>query len=192
MLIGNFTFCQIYGISWFTLDITSIFVMAVLNLCRTISIYQPFRVIQKKTVLIPVFIYITVALLDTTFPLWFGSFYKPDYDGVQCNYNMSKIMPYNSLQSKIYRTIHTSVNRVIIPMIIIICCVLSSIKIWNNRATKVQCSRRNSTGQRLRQRRRIEATKTVVLLGIIYILLNIHYNVIYVISLYHKLSGTRW
>ena len=166
--------------------------MAILNLCRTISIYQPFRTIHKRTVLIPILIYVTVTILDTSFPLWFGTFYRPDSDGVQCNYNVGKILPFDSLQFKIYFTIHTSINRVIIPMIIVTCCLLSSIKIWNNRTTKVQCSRRKGGGENSRQRRRIQATTTVVLLGIMYVVLNMHYNVIYAKYMYHTWSGTTW
>ena len=166
--------------------------MAILNLCRTISIYQPFREIPIKAALLPVLIYTTVILLDTTFPLWFGTFYKPDDDGVQCNYNVGNILPFDTVQFKVYFTIHTSVNRVIIPGIIILCCLLSSIKIWTTRATKVQSMMRSDGKVNTRHKRRLEATTTVVLLGMIYVVLNLPYNVVYVKHLYHTWSGTAW
>ena len=192
VLIGNFSFCQIYGISWYTLDTSSIFVMAILNLCRTISIYKPFRAIKRRTVLVPIIFFISINLLDTSYPVWLGSFYFADNDGVQCNYNVGKILGRGSLPYKIYWTLHISINRVIVPLMIIVCCVLSSVKIWKKRETKVGCAKGTDGGIDFRQRRKHEATTTVVLLGVFYIVLNLPYNVIYSIQLYHFWNESTW
>ena len=192
VFIGNFSFCQIYGMSWFTLDKSSIFVMAILNLCRTVSIYQPFMIIKRRTVIVPITFYIFLILLDTSHPIWLGSHYQPDNDGVQCNYYVGKVFGSSSIQYKIYQTLHLSINRVIIPLTVITCCILSSVKIWRESKSKVGCVDEKDGRIDFRQKRKNEATKTVVWLGIFYIILNLPYNVIYSVYFYDVWNESTW
>ena len=142
--------------------------------------------------LVPIILYIFMILLDQSHPIWLGSYYHPDDDDVLCNYNVGKVLGKDSTQFKIYWTLHILINRMIIPSIVITCCVLSSVKIWRESKTKVGCVEERDGRIDFRQKRKNEATKTVVWLGIFYIILNLPYNVIYSIFLYDIWNESAW
>lgn len=51
VILSNFVFCQIFGIAWYTLDRTSIFVLALFNVCRTVCMFRPFKTINPRSII---------------------------------------------------------------------------------------------------------------------------------------------
>lgn len=175
MWYGNSIFCYGWGILWAIIPFMSVFLVAVLSITRTISLISPLRQIKTKRVMIFVSVYIGYLVLWSTVPIIFkyGYFvYTPE--DTYC---------WESTRSGWYSNLEIFNGAVLLAFpivpVIISCfissyCVLSSLKV--------------STLSSAVRNMKLEATITIILITVTYIVLNLPIFIIWVLYIYENFN----
>ena len=159
--------CNVVGFIWYGIEKLSIFAVILLNITRTISLFCPFCNIQKRVV-------VGVMAFLTTLPFFFigyifvrGGQFEFFTDVALCNFHADKIF---DLRSTLFRAYFGTLLFLfhVLPMFIMIACLmLSTAKLLQSRNQTANTESKN------------RATITILILGIVYTILNIPYNVLY-------------
>ena len=164
--------CNIIGFTWYAVEKLSIFAVVLLNITRNISIFFPFLKIRKRIV-IAAMIFLTMLpffLYGYTFLLG-GHFEYQPLHGV-CNKHLNKIFDFNSIDFRAYYGTILFIFHVMPVLIMVVCLVLSTVKMFHSR---------KEGGRTTENKDR--ATRTILLLGLIYMILNVPYNCMYTANL---------
>lgn len=175
MWYGNTVFCYGWGMLWAIIPFVSVFLVAVLSITRTISLVNPLRQIKMKKVMIFVTGYCLYLLLWSTVPIAFkyGKFVYTPAD-TYC-WESTKEGWYSNLEIVNGAVLLAfPIIPVIISCIISTYCVLSSLRI-------------SSLSNAVRNMK-LEATITIILITVTYIVLNLPIFIIWVLYIYDNFT----
>ena len=161
---NNKHFCNAWALIWFVSSKMSIFMIAVLSIARTVAVSFPLRVrLRRVHVAIPLLVYIVILIIQYTLPFLCGTRVGYSYfeEHNVCNYNWTDVFEYNSWQYWALRGWTTVVYH-FLPLIAIVV----SFGMTVNKLRKETIIQGGEDKKR-------EATVTIVILTIIYILFNL-------------------
>ena len=163
-LFSNKLYCNIWGLVWNIAARMSVFLVGVLSISRTISLIYPLRKISRKHIIIPCVIYFVILIIQSTIPYWYGVQYRYDKNIHSCTWYFTDIFDRYSMEHKILYFVLVLLEYVI-PAIPIISSCLISVYILRRSISTV--------GQTNTGKIKINATVTIILLTIAYIVFNV-------------------
>lgn len=177
VFVDNVVFCQFFGVGWFTFEKFSIFVVLLLNICRTFSLYLPFRIISRRYIFIYTIFLTSFTLLYHTIGYWYGELFVPYHS--RCNIILITIFDIRSPEFKAYFGTLVIFFHIIPFMLMGICLIMSAVKI----ARSSKKSRRQSLNSVCSLQKKKRATTTIMILGAVYFILNIPYNALHTVNM---------
>ena len=155
-------FCVGWGFVWQASIRLSIFLVAVLSISRTVSLVYPFYKIQRKTILIPVILYLILVLGQQVLPIVAGKSFWYARRLSMCTWLLTDVVALNTTEFKVLHFTFITLEYVIPAFPIIISCIITICLL--NRRRKFS----TSAGAILKS----EATKTIIYLTLAYIFFN--------------------
>lgn len=174
MMFSSKFYCNVWGFLWNVSSKLSIFIIAVLSLARTICVTLPFCRVRRIHVAIPVFIYLLTLLIQSSTPFFFtakgaaGSYlYVKSY--TLCGFYVGDVFDRGTVEFQVFQYWVAYVNLLApLPVIATSCCItVYKLKVAGTALSRTR-SQRNSEGGKFKN----EATITVVILTVIYLMFN--------------------
>lgn len=162
---NNKHFCNIWAFVWFVSSKMSIFMIAVLSIARAVAVLFPLRVkLRRIHIAIPLSVYLLILLVQYTLPFVCGARAGYSYftEHNMCNYHWADVFEYGSWQYWALRYWTTVVYH-FVPLL----AILLSFGLTVNKLRKKNI--RSTAGEGKKR----EATMTIVILTIIYIVFNV-------------------
>ena len=156
--------CDIWGVMWNITARYSVFLVAVLSISRTLSLFLPFMRLKTRTVVVVMCCYLSLLVLQGTVPYWKGKRYQyyPEY--VQCFSLLGELFAYKSAGFIIFYVIFIQIEYTAPLLPILVSCGMS---------IQVIKSMHVQTHEKSLAARRKEATWTIILFTLLYAVFNV-------------------
>ena len=125
-------FCDVWGVAWYVAARMSIFLVAVLSISRTYMVLVPLAVVDLWVVLLPSLVYLTLMVLQQTLVFWWGVRYVYEPDSGHCSvdpYELLSQLPVEEDQIGLYMKIlffvFVPLENIAPWIVIVISCVLT-------------------------------------------------------------------
>ena len=195
MWLGNRMVCSFAGFLFNIASRMSVFLIAVLSLSRTISIFLPFRDIPSRVPSAIIFSYFVLNISLAALPLLFSSqgyVYKNSI--AMCSWNIDHLSFVDNTKSRLYQTL--SITFIIVPWLVpgvvaVASCLISIypiVKSQNRSQTYTTLAKRMSAGEMSM----INVRRTMILLTIVYIVFNIPCWLFYIVVLSSSHNPASW
>ncbi|KAL5268083.1 hypothetical protein ACHWQZ_G002064 [Mnemiopsis leidyi] len=164
LFFSNSVFCDLWGVTWNIAARYSVFLVAVLSISRTLSLFFPFMRVKTRTVAVVMCCYLALLVLQGTVPFWKGKRYQyyPEY--VQCFSLLGELFAYKSAGFIIFYVIFIQIEYTA-PLIPILVSCGMSIQVIKNMHVQ--------THEKSLAARRKEATWTIILFTLLYAVFNV-------------------
>ena len=162
MMFGYRWFCVGWAFTWQACIRLSIFLVAVLSVCRTVSLVYPFLKIKMSSIFIPILLYLTLVVGQQALPIFAGKSFWYARRLSMCTWLITDVFELHSMEFKVVHFGFITLEFVIPAIPIVVCCIV--IICLLNRQKKF------STPKGALEK--IEATKTTIYLTSAYIIFN--------------------
>ena len=116
VMFSNSEFCDLWGVLWNIIARYSIFLVAVLSISRTLSLFTPFFRLKTWKIVTLMCCYLGFLVLQGTVPFWRGQRYIYFKEYVQCFSLLGELFEYNSAGFIIFYLIFIQVFVIIFPL----------------------------------------------------------------------------
>ena len=160
MWFGNRNFCHVTGMLGTILPAFSVAIVGTLCVSRTVQLFLMTRKVNKKFILFLLFFYFTYLVTSEVVPVLASDFVF--------FYTSTEIYCWDSTNSSKGKNIDIGMDMIMfaIPVVpILLCCVVSTVKIWMTR--KLACASNDINALKSR------ATTTILIFTLVYIIFNI-------------------
>ena len=178
--------CNVWGILWNVTIRVSVYLIAVLSVSRLISIYLPHKRMSLWSVAVPIVTYVFLMLLQAATPFFRGTKYEYFPRFKVCSWDLGKVFvkgspPFNVLYFLL------NIVEFVFPLIpVTSCCCFIILKL---RFKRISSSSSSSTaGSTRRSTVKREATITIVLLTITYLVWNVPLCIVLILNYITQVS----
>ena len=175
-------FCVSWAFAWQACTRFSIFLVAVLSISRTVSLVYPFYKIKRKSILIPIGIYMVIVLGQQMLPIIAGKSFWYARRLSMCTWLLTDVVNLNSTEFKVLHFTFVTLEYVVPAFPILISCVITICLLNQRRKFST------ATGSQLKS----EATKTIIYLSLAYIFFNAPLIIVCILESITVLSDFRF
>ena len=163
-MFASTLYCNTWGVIWNILTRISIFLIGLLSVCRAISMVYPLPKFRRRYVVTSISLYLTILFIQSTIPFWYGMQYSYSSYLTSCTWYIDDIFEYNSIQYKLLAFILIVLEFILPTVPIIGSCIVSVYTLIRSK---------DAVGQHELGKNKRDATITIILLTIVYIVFNI-------------------
>jgi len=161
-LFSNSVFCNVWGVLWNMIVRLSVYLIGVLSVSRVVSLYRPYQKMRRRTVLLPIIVYFLLMVFQAAMPFYHGRGYRYFPEHQVCSWSLGEIFDSRSVAFNFWFFVLTVLEFVVPVVPVTACCCLLMYKL---RA-------KHSISERMNVIKR-EATITIVLLTVTYLVFNV-------------------
>lgn len=181
LFLNSPVFCNLWGVLWNMTIRVSVFLIAVLSVSRVVSIHDPHRRLSRWSVAVPVMVYVGLMLLQASIPFIRGSKYEYFSHLKVCSWDLSKVFGMGSPPFNVLYFLLNIVEFVMPIFPVTTCCCFIIMKLRSRSTDSLaSCARVNALKR--------EATITIVLLTITYLVWNLPLCVVLILNYVTQIS----
>ena len=182
IMFDNVIFCNLWSIIWNVGTRLSVYIIAVLSIARTISVFSPLSHLSRRKVVLIVAIYTIVISLQQTLPYWYKVVAAYCKHCVSCTWDFARIYTYGSLGHKICVIVFVQFEYLIPALVIFISGILLCVRLGLYRRNRIIKSKSTANSH---------ATMTIITLTIAFFIFNAPFLLVLQLSTIHALTNNR-
>ena len=167
-LFAQSTLCYVWAVLWEISIRMSIFLIGVMSIARTVALVQPLHAPRKHHLMIPVGLYFILLMIQETVPLFMDATSEYYENFAVCGLEMKDIIGDSPVCVKIYNFFTIDLEFITPLFVIIVSSIVST----------VQLMKKSTQSNKYKHE---EATKTILILALVYIIFNIPYCTVYIL-----------
>ena len=169
VLFAHSQVCYVWAVLWEILIRMSIFLISVMSIARTVALVNPLHAPRRIHLVLPVVVYLVVLVVQESIPLVLEA--QSEYHEIfaTCGLDVKEVIGHSVAHVKIYFFFTIDLEFITPLVIIIISSIVSVVQLMKG------ASQHNKY-------KHDEATKTILILAMVYIVLNIPYCAMYLLE----------
>ena len=166
-------FCNLWGILWNVTIRVSVFLIALLSITRVVSLHRPYTPLALRSAGVPVVVYLVLMLFQAAIPFMRGATYQYFPRFKVCSWDLGKVFKLGSVPFNVLYFLLNIVEFVVPIFPVTSCCCFIIMKLRSRSVTAT--SARTTLIKR-------EATVTIVLLTVTYLIWNLPLCIVLILN----------